>query len=135
MSPSPSFQPGGLASRFRVLASFRLRSAAHVLKYAPLRFSPKPRQKPELGWRAVRKVVPMAMKPISWSQRLLLGALSLSTALGCGPQFDPGNEIKTLRVLGVKKDKPYAQPGDDVNLQLLWHDPKGRDGIERVFVG
>src|SRR5438445_2491353 len=61
-------------------------------------------------------------------------ALSLFAALGCGPQFDPGNEIKTLRVLGVKKDKPYAQPGDDVDLQLLWHDPKER-AVQRVFIG
>jgi hypothetical protein len=50
---------------------------------------------------------------------------------------DPGNEIKSLRVLAVKKDKPYAQPGDEVNLQLLWHDPKGRKDadIQRVFIG
>lgn len=66
---------------------------------------------------------------------LLAGALSLLAAVGCGPQFDPGNEIKTLRVLGVKKDKPYAQPGDDVNLQLLWHDPKGPREVQRLFLG
>lgn len=68
---------------------------------------------------------------------LLVGALALFAGLGCGPQFDPGNEIKTLRVLGVQKDKPYAQPGDAVNLQLLWHDPKGRPDaqIQRAFIG
>ena len=66
---------------------------------------------------------------------LLAGALSLLSGLGCGPEFDPSNEIKTLRVMGVKKDKPYAQPGDDVTLQLLWHDPKGRDNVQRVFLG
>ena len=68
---------------------------------------------------------------------LLVAALALFAGLGCGPQFDPGNEIKTLRVLGVKKDKPYAQPGEDVNLQLLWHDPKGRSDaeIQRAFIG
>jgi hypothetical protein len=66
---------------------------------------------------------------------LLAGALSLFAALGCGPQFDPSNEIKTLRVMGVKKDKPYAQPGDEVNLQLLWHDPKGRTDVQRLFLG
>ena len=37
-------------------------------------------------------------------------------ALGCGPEFDPSNEIKTLRVMGVQKDRPYAQPGDEVSL-------------------
>jgi hypothetical protein len=66
-----------------------------------------------------------------------LAALSLLVGSGCGPEFDPGSEIKTLRVLGVKKDKPYAQPGDTVNLQLLWHDAKGRDEaeVQRAFIG
>ena len=68
---------------------------------------------------------------------LLASALALFAGLGCGPEFDPGNEIKTLRVLGVKKDKPYAQPGETVNLQLLWHDPKGRGDaeVQRAFIG
>jgi hypothetical protein len=68
---------------------------------------------------------------------LVTGLLSLVAGSGCGPQFDPSNEIKTLRVLGVKKDKPYAQPGDEVNLQLLWHDPKGRKDaeVQRAFIG
>ncbi len=66
---------------------------------------------------------------------LSCSALSLLAALGCGPQFDPGNEIKTLRVLGVKKDLPYAQPGQEVSLQLLWHDPKGRENVQRAFIG
>jgi hypothetical protein len=49
--------------------------------------------------------------------------LVLSLGLsGCGPSFDPPSELKSLRVLGVQKDKPYAQPGDEVNLQMLWHD-------------
>jgi hypothetical protein len=75
------------------------------------------------------------MKAISRTFSYLAAALGLSSVVGCGPQFDPGNEIKTLRVLGVKKDKPYAQPGDDVNLQLLWHDPQGRTEVQRAFIG
>lgn len=66
---------------------------------------------------------------------LALGAVSLLTAVGCGPMFDPGNELKSLRVLGVKKDKPYAQPGEDVSLQLLWHDAKGPREVQRAFLG
>src|SRR4051812_49342976 len=65
----------------------------------------------------------------------LVVALSLLTSVGCGANFDPESELKSLRVLGVKKDKPYAQPGDDVNLQLLWHDPKGRSDVQRMFLG
>ncbi|MEO7036575.1 MAG: hypothetical protein ABI548_21695 [Polyangiaceae bacterium] len=42
--------------------------------------------------------------------------------LGCGPDFDPPSELHTLRVLAVQKDKPYAQPGAKVNLQMLWED-------------
>jgi hypothetical protein len=42
--------------------------------------------------------------------------------LGCGPTFSPPTEVKSLRVLGVSKDKPYAVPGDDVTLTMLWYD-------------
>lgn len=63
-----------------------------------------------------------------------LGALAL-LALGCGPEFDPSNEIQTLRVMGVQKDRPYAQPGDEVNLQMLWHDAEGRTDIQRAWLG
>ncbi len=42
--------------------------------------------------------------------------------LGCGPDFDPPSELHSLRVLGVVKDEPYAQPGDTVHLQMLWTD-------------
>jgi len=80
----------------------------------------------------------LKMGPFVWRTALwVVAALSLVAGAGCGPQFDPGNELKTLRVLAVKKDKPYAQPGDKVNLQLLWHDAKGRKDseIQRAFIG
>jgi hypothetical protein len=48
---SPVGASGEGACGFRVLASFGLRSGAHVLKYAPLRCSPKPRQNAELRRR------------------------------------------------------------------------------------
>ena len=48
---SPLGSTVGDARAFRVLASFGLRSGAHVLKYAPLRCSPKPRQNAELRRR------------------------------------------------------------------------------------
>jgi len=62
-------------------------------------------------------------------------ALSLVSTLGCGPEFDASNELKTLRVLGVKKDKPYALPGEEVALQLLWHDAAGRTDLQSAFIG
>jgi hypothetical protein len=63
----------------------------------------------------------------------LLATLGLA---GCGPQFDPPSTIDTLRVLAVQKDRPYAAPGDDVHLTLLWSDGSSKTGrpIERAWV-
>ncbi|HKO53183.1 MAG TPA: hypothetical protein VJV79_35985 [Polyangiaceae bacterium] len=59
-----------------------------------------------------------------------LGVFSLAM-LGCGPSFDPPSELHSLRVLGVQKDAPYAQPGDTVTLQMLWQDGSLLAGPER----
>ncbi len=56
------------------------------------------------------------------ARHLATFAFCALTTLGCGATFDPQTEIKTLRVLGVQKDKPYAQPGDYVTLTMLWDD-------------
>jgi hypothetical protein len=48
--------------------------------------------------------------------------LALGLALGCGVEFDPASELSGLRVLAVKKNSPYARPGEQVDLTLLWHD-------------
>lgn len=40
----------------------------------------------------------------------------------CAPEFEPASELNSLRMLAVQKDKPYARPGEEVRLQLLWHD-------------
>jgi hypothetical protein len=39
--------------------------------------------------------------------------------LACGTSFDPDDKIEGVRILAVKADKPYAQPGDTVNLSML----------------
>ncbi len=58
-----------------------------------------------------------------WSPRRALTALAaVLFVAGCGAEFEPSNKITSLRVLGVQKDKPYAKPGEDVTLSLLWHD-------------
>jgi len=74
-------------------------------------------------------------RPVTRASSLLGAALVSLLALACGPEFDPSSEVTTLRVLAVKKDKPYAQPGETVNLQLLWHDPKGDREVQRAFIG
>ncbi|MET0410147.1 MAG: hypothetical protein ABW217_02575 [Polyangiaceae bacterium] len=64
------------------------------------------------------------MSTISRAHTGILAAL-LAAALssGCGVSFESGSNITTLRVLAVQKDRPYARPGEDVALQLMWHDP------------
>lgn len=51
--------------------------------------------------------------------------------LGCGPDFDPPSELRSLRVLAVHKDVPYAPPGGEVNLQMLWQDGSPLAGPDR----
>jgi len=63
----------------------------------------------------VARTLPLA-RPLLWL------TLSCSALLGCGVEFDPPTEVKSLRILGVQKDKPYAQQGDAVSFKMLWHD-------------
>ncbi|MCC6217842.1 MAG: hypothetical protein IT376_23490 [Polyangiaceae bacterium] len=61
---------------------------------------------------------------------LLLGVVA---ALGCAPELDVPSEVQSLRVLGVQKSKPYARPGEAVDLAVLWHDgrpPELRTPVE-----
>ena len=51
--------------------------------------------------------------------------------LGCGPDFDPPSELRSLRVLAVQKDVPYAQPDSEVNLSMLWQDASPLAGSDR----
>jgi hypothetical protein len=51
--------------------------------------------------------------------------------LGCGAEFDRVSEIQTLRVLGVEKSSPYAQPGETVNFSLAFHDGATQGGEDR----
>jgi hypothetical protein len=56
-------------------------------------------------------------------KRSLLAGLTLLMLLpSCAPEFDPASELNSLRMLAVQKDKPYARPGEEVQLQLLWQD-------------
>jgi hypothetical protein len=50
----------------------------------------------------------------------LLSLLALVTA--CAPNFESGSRLRTLRILAVQKDKPYARPGDTVTLRMLLDD-------------
>lgn len=50
-----------------------------------------------------------------------VAALSL-VSLGCGVEFDSLGQLDGLRVLGVQKDLPVAQPGDQVRMRMVVHD-------------
>jgi hypothetical protein len=44
-------------------------------------------------------------------------------ALACtATNFDPGNEVKSVRILATRADKPYALPSDALNLDVLAFD-------------
>ncbi len=54
------------------------------------------------------------------------------TSNGCGGAgFDPQDKIKGLRVLALQKDNPYPNPGDQVNIKLLYWDGKAQEGSPR----
>lgn len=63
-------------------------------------------------------------------------SLCALSALGCGPTMESPTEIQTLRILGVQKDKPYAVPGEEVKLTMLWHDgsPRAADPARQVRI-
>lgn len=61
---------------------------------------------------------------------LVVSGLSL---LACTPGFESPSRLKTLRVLAVQKDEPYAKPGDTVKLRMLLSDA-GRDTPRGVKV-
>jgi hypothetical protein len=64
-----------------------------------------------------------------WSRFAATGlCLSALAGTGCAPEFERPSELRTLRVLAVQKDKPYARPGETVNLEMLWHDGLYEEG-------
>src|SRR5690606_35074905 len=49
---------------------------------------------------------------------------------------EPISELETLRVLAVQKSAPYADPGEEVELRMLWFDgaaPPARS-IQRTWI-
>ena len=56
--------------------------------------------------------------------RLSLSLLALASGAlaGCGNPFDPQNLVESVRLLAISADKPYAAPGDTVNMTALAYD-------------
>lgn len=65
----------------------------------------------------------------SSSSLAALRALGLAAGLlaACDPDFDPGSNVSSLRVLAVQADNPFAAPGETVRLEATSHDPAGRE--------
>jgi hypothetical protein len=48
-----------------------------------------------------------------------------SAGEGCpSAQFDPASKVESVRILATRADKPYAKPGDVVNLEVLADDAR-----------
>jgi hypothetical protein len=76
---------------------------------------------------------PHVTAPTSVKAALLFLGVLLS---GCGPDFDPPDQLHSLRILGVHKDLPYAKPGETVNLDMLWEDasPNAADPQRKIQI-
>ena len=55
-------------------------------------------------------------------QRVLLSLTTLTLISGCGLELERSSEVNSLRVLAVQKSSPYARPGTNVELNMLWAD-------------
>lgn len=64
-----------------------------------------------------------------------LGTIGLLLTTGCDfPTFEAKNKVTTLRIIATRADKPYAAPGDTVNLDVLAFDGrKTKTHPMRVF--
>jgi hypothetical protein len=56
----------------------------------------------------------------------LVAAATMMSSSGCGNDFDPASRVTDFRLLAVQADRPYASPGEQVELRTLSHEPFGR---------
>src|SRR5438105_3550081 len=62
------------------------------------------------------------------ARRAVKKLLVLLAFVACAPKdFTPASFVDTLRVLAVRADKPFAAPGENVQLTALVVDPNGKD--------
>jgi hypothetical protein len=55
---------------------------------------------------------------------VVLFALPIVSSCGLG-DFEPADQVKSVRILGARVDRPYAAPGDKVELEVLAYDGRG----------
>lgn len=56
-------------------------------------------------------------------ERALVLCLSFALFAACRPEFQPYNELRELRVMGVRADQPWFGPDEVANLDVLIHNP------------
>ncbi|MBN2693135.1 hypothetical protein JXR93_00610 [bacterium] len=62
-------------------------------------------------------------------KKYILSILLMATLFyGCGPEMTSPVEVNKLRVLGIKADKPWASPGEEVTLTTLITAPEDYTG-------
>jgi hypothetical protein len=59
------------------------------------------------------------MKTIRHPTLVRILPLLLAGLAACGNDFDPSSKVQSVRILASRADKPYAKPGDSVELELL----------------
>lgn len=72
--------------------------------------------------------------------RLMVRYLSITLTLvapgillGCGPELSPISRIETLRLMGIQKSEPFAQPGETVELTMLYEDTREEPRTVETF--
>jgi hypothetical protein len=65
----------------------------------------------------------LPMRPLLWCSSFA-GVLAIALgASSCGAgDFEAASKVSSVRILGSRADKPYAKPGDTVNLEALSFD-------------
>lgn len=75
------------------------------------------------------------MNSKNWFRRSSFAAVAAFTAVtallplvavGCGEELDPAGRVTDFRLIAVRADKPYAAPGEQVQISTLFHEPFGR---------
>jgi hypothetical protein len=56
---------------------------------------------------------------------LLAACGGVLAAVACGAGFDAQSKVNSVRMFGVRPDKPYAKPGETVTLEVLSTDGRG----------
>ena len=69
---------------------------------------------------------PSSRYSLSTTMRVLgaLATCATCSTSSCGGGFDAPSKIESVRILASRADKPYAAPGDTVNVEVLAYDAR-----------